>query len=1156
MEQLFGIPTLWLALGLALVLLVLLGVVAYFANRHRFLFKLGVRNVPRRKAQSVLIVMGLMLSTTIIASSLGIGDTVTHSIRVDAFTALGHTDEIISSPEAVLFGGAFLPEGALDQIQSVVSANDQIDGIMPQTDSQFIAILPRTARAEAEMRVIGFDPNLQKPFGELITAQPEWDGLSKPGNVVEIDDLSRVLTTERARNEMFLNQDAARELKAKKGDRIILVTPTDSWQMRVHSIVKNGGLAGGGGNSPVAIVRLDLAQAMLGVEGKFTKVLVSNRGGVEGGIRESADVTRDLRLAFSNRDVAQQIFEILGGARSLALLDFSKESSVSPGLRDDISLLKLELGRDAMSDDFISIVADQQFVATLVTVLNRGGLEENSERLNTLSSQLFNLTVDDIKADRLELAEQTGSQFVSLFTIFGSVSIIVGLLLIFLVFVLLAAARSSEIGIGRAIGLRQSHVVQAFLYEGLAYALAAAVLGTILGVIASIALSAILQSVVSAEQFTIHSKFTTNSAIIAFSAGMVLTIVTVFLSSLWVSRLNIIVAIRGLRVDPNRDVSTPVRILRQGWPVVVVGVALAVGNLVLNSAVDLGVALSMFYISISVIVIGVGMCIRWVLGTTGMEYSRTSRIGGSFQGLVLLLLWSLPLDTFESITGELSTGAEIFVLSGTAMVGSAVWLIMNNTGVIVWILYAVPGRIHRLKAVMKTAIAYPMAARFLTGLTVVMFAIIIFNLTIFAIINNLGNLAREDPSRVTGGYDISAIVRPEIPIYDFKRTLNDEAEGFQNDIQVNSADWVRRRVHDASASVTIPVEARQVAGLDIEFKALDLTAVDDTFMKTSAWRVSHFDPTYETGSGNIDRDMWLALQRDPSLAIINNTALERDDSFAPNDPFNPNFGGFTAEGLKASSPREIAPFEIEMRPVGGDERIVRRRVIAVLESLADQLSTERRTRAEALTQARPATLFTSATVLMEISDVEVPFTNWHIRRSGKQELGVTDEDVAARMETAFMDRSMVAVSTALEFALTLSEDDAFNRLFQGFMGIGLIVGVASIGVLSFRAVEQRRQSIGMLRAIGFRSRHVVIQFLLEASIITLIGTILGLTLGAITSWNIFNELAKETDGLRYDIPWLNVIVIVGIAWFFSVLMTVLPARQAGTIYPAEALRYE
>jgi len=40
--------------------------------------------------------------------------------------------------------------------------------------------------------------------------------------------------------------------------------------------------------------------------------------------------------------------------------------------------------------------------------------------------------------------------------------------------------------------------------------------------------------------------------------------------------------------------------------------------LVLNSAVDLGVALSLFYVSLSVIVIGVGMCIRWVLGTIGI----------------------------------------------------------------------------------------------------------------------------------------------------------------------------------------------------------------------------------------------------------------------------------------------------------------------------------------------------------------------------------------------------------------------------------------------------------------------------------------------------------------------------------------------------------
>ena len=332
-------------------------------------------------------------------------------------------------------------------------------------------------------------------------------------------------------------------------------------------------------------------------------------------------------------------------------------------------------------------------------------------------------------------------------------------------------------------------------------------------------------------------------------------------------------------------------------------------------------------------------------------------------------------------------------------------------------------------------------------------------------------------------------------------------------------------------------------------------AVDNTFVEANEWRVSHYDPSRLLNSGNINRDMWLALRGDPSLGILNHTALPKDDSFSPNDPFDPNFGGFTAEGITASGPKKIRPFEIEIRPVGGGEP-TKRTVIAVLESLADQLAIEQRTSADALTQARPATLFTNAKVLAEISDVPVPFTTYHVRRSGRGEKNVTAEDVAARMETAFMDRSMVAVSTERELQLSLSQDDAFNQLFQGFMGIGLIVGVAAIGVLSFRAVEERRQSIGVLRALGFRSRMVLIQFLLEATFVTLIGTILGLVLGTMTSWNIFNELARQTDGLRFDIPWINVAIIVGVAWVFSLAMTTLPALQAGRIFPAEALRYE
>ncbi len=1153
MQQLFGIPTFWLAVALLCILIVFTLIIGHYARSRPILVKLGIRNVPRRLAQSILITMGLMLSTTIIATSLGIGDTVTNSIRVDALTALGHTDEIISSPQAQLFGGVHLPDGALDEIRQVAATDNRIDGVMPVFHASLPTIDPRTTRTEAQMRVTGYDPNSQEGFGELVTAKPEWDGGSQAGKVVKLSELRATNTEENARNDLYLNEDAARELLAKKGDRVIVVTPTDSWQMRVLAIVENGGLAGGGGSNPIAIVRLDLAQAMMGQPGKYTEILISNRGGLEGGLDLSDEVTRDLRLRFSNRETAQEIYGILGDRRALALYDFAIEGeNASRDLQDDIATLRSELDRGTISDEFISLVADRGFSATLVTILNRGGLVEEAERLNALNLEFFRLAVDDVKADRLELAEQTGSQFISLFSVFGSISIIVGLLLIFLVFVLLAAARSSEIGMSRAVGMRQGHVVQIFTFEGVAYTVAAALLGTLGGVIASIILAGFLQNVVSAEQFTIHNSFTIRSGVIAFCAGIILTLVTVFVSASWVSRLNIIVAIRGLREETVKRRSLATRIVRQGWPIMILGVLIIAGGLVIDEMVaTLGVGLSLFYIGVSVVVIGVGQLLRTVLGRS----ERAGRAVGTLEGLGLLVFWSLPLDTYDALVGELKAGPEIFVLSGVAMVGSAVWLIMNNTQIIVAIVYGILGRINSLKAVMRTAVAYPMAAKFLTGLTVAMFAMIIFNLMIFAILNNLGNLARDEPTRVTGGYDITAIVNPEIPIGDFKQTLKEESIGSRTDIQVYAAQEVDKRVHDAGGSVVVPVEARQVGSADIEFKALQLMAVDDTFLEANEWRVSHYDSSKLLGSGNTNRDMWLALRSDPSLAILNHTALPKDDSFSPNDPFDPNFGGFTAEGVTASGPKRITPFEVEIRPVGGGEP-TKRTVIAVLESLADRLAIEQRTSADALTQARPATLFTSDDVLTEISDVPVPFTNWNIRRSGRGEKNVTAEDVAARMETAFMDRSMVAVSTERELQLSMSQDDAFNQLFQGFMGIGLIVGVAAIGVLSFRAVEERRQSIGMLRALGFRSRMVLIQFLLEATFVTLIGTVLGLVLGTMTSWNIFNELARQTDGLRFDIPWINVAIIVGVAWVFSLAMTTLPALQAGRIYPAEALRYE
>ena len=69
----------------------------------------------------------------------------------------------------------------------------------------------------------------------------------------------------------------------------------------------------------------------------------------------------------------------------------------------------------------------------------------------------------------------------SMFTTFGTFSIAAGILLIFLIFVMLAAERRGELGIARAVGTRRGHLVQMFTFEGAAYDLIAAALGAVLG---------------------------------------------------------------------------------------------------------------------------------------------------------------------------------------------------------------------------------------------------------------------------------------------------------------------------------------------------------------------------------------------------------------------------------------------------------------------------------------------------------------------------------------------------------------------------------------------------------------------------------------------------------------------------------------------------
>jgi putative ABC transport system permease protein len=169
--------------------------------------------------------------------------------------------------------------------------------------------------------------------------------------------------------------------------------------------------------------------------------------------------------------------------------------------------------------------------------------------------------------------------------------------------------------------------------------------------------------------------------------------------------------------------------------------------------------------------------------------------------------------------------------------------------------------------------------------------------------------------------------------------------------------------------------------------------------------------------------------------------------------------------------------------------------------------------------------------------------------------GVDTVEVARAIEGVLIQQGVrvASIQQALEDAQRITS--GFLYMIQGFMGLGLIVGLAAVGVIAFRSVVERRQQIGMARAIGFQKEMVSFAFLLETAYVVVLGIIAGTTMGLILARNL---LASDSEDLQVDftIPWpLIAIILIGTI-IVALLMAWVPARQASNIAPADALRYE
>jgi putative ABC transport system permease protein len=202
--------------------------------------------------------------------------------------------------------------------------------------------------------------------------------------------------------------------------------------------------------------------------------------------------------------------------------------------------------------------------------------------------------------------------------------------------------------------------------------------------------------------------------------------------------------------------------------------------------------------------------------------------------------------------------------------------------------------------------------------------------------------------------------------------------------------------------------------------------------------------------------------------------------------------------------------------------------------------------------AFPAGLYTSAAT---IAPTGAPLP----QRAAYYLKGRADTDprqLALGLNLAFAEQGLRASAIGEEVRQIQSVRDLLNQLLQGFFGVGLLAGLAALGVIMLRAVVERRQQIAVLRAIGFRRGMVRLSLLLEASLIAALGIGLGTLLGLALSRRLVEHLGRQYSEIVFGVPWGQIGLIALGAYLAALLLTAAPLWQIGRIEPAEALRSE